>query len=198
MEYQPNLKNITGEGGAVAAIVPGSIASELGLLPVDLILAVGQQQLRDVIDYRFAIADERIELLVRRDDQDTTYEIEKDPDADAGIEFAEPLFDRLRTCNNKCPFCFLTQMPKGFRKTLYLKDDDYRLSFLYGNFVTLTNLKEDDWRRIDEQRLTPMYVSVHATDRYLRSVLLGKPDVPDVMADIKRLGDMGIEVHTQF
>src|SRR6476620_6474848 len=168
MECQPNLKNITGEGGAVAAIVPSSIAAEIGLLPGDLILAVGQQRLRDVIDYRFAIADERIELLVRREDQETIYEIEKDPDEDLGIEFVEPLFDRLRTCNNKCPFCFLTQMPKGMRKSLYLKDDDYRLGFLYGNFVTLTNLSEEDWTRIGEQRLSPLNVSVRATDPQLR------------------------------
>ena len=198
MEYQPNLKNITGEGGAVASIVPGSIAAELGLLPGDLILAVGQQRLRDVIDYRFAIADERIELLVRRDEQETIYEIEKDPDEDLGIGFVEPLFDRLRTCNNKCPFCFLTQMPKGMRKSLYLKDDDYRLGFLYGNFVTLTNLTEDDWRRIEEQHLSPMYVSIHATDRALRAVMLGKPDVPDVLEQIRRFGDLGIDVHTQI
>src|SRR6476659_4778345 len=198
MEYQPNLKNITGEGGAVAAIVPGSIAAELGLLPGDLILAVGQQQLRDVIDYRFAIADERIELLVRRGDEETIYEIEKDPDEELGIEFVEPLFDRLRTCNNKCPFCFLTQMPKGMRKSLYLKDDDYRLGFLYGNFVTLTNLTEDDWQRIEAQHLSPMYVSIHATDRALRAVMLGKPDVPDVLDQIRRFGDLGIDVHTQI
>src|SRR5689334_454579 len=198
MEYQPNLKHITGEGGAVASIVPGSIAAELGLLPGDLILAVGQQRLRDVIDYRFATADERIELLVRRGEQETIYEIEKDPDEDLGIEFVEPLFDRLRTCNNKCPFCFLTQMPKGMRKSLYLKDDDYRLGFLYGNFVTLTNLTEDDWQRIEEQHLSPMYVSIHATDRALRAVMLGKPDLPDVLDQIRRFGDLGIDVHTQI
>jgi putative radical SAM enzyme (TIGR03279 family) len=157
MEYQPDLKNITGVGGAIAAIVPASIAAELGLQPGDLVLAVGDRQLRDVIDYRFAIAEERIELLVRRGDEQTIYEIEKDADEDLGIEFVEPLFDRLRTCNNKCPFCFLTQMPKGMRKSLYLKDDDYRLGFLYGNFVTLTNLNEHDWQRIEEQHLSPMY-----------------------------------------
>ncbi|HJZ48830.1 MAG TPA: DUF512 domain-containing protein [Roseiflexaceae bacterium] len=198
MEYQPDLKNITGEGGAVASITAGSIAAELGLLPGDLILAVGERRLRDVIDYRFAIADERIELLVRRGDEETIYEIEKDLDEDLGIEFVEPLFDRLRTCNNKCPFCFLTQMPKGMRKSLYLKDDDYRLGFLYGNFVTLTNLTEADWQRIEEQHLSPMYVSIHATDRALRAVMLAKHDVPDVLDQIRRFGELGIEVHTQI
>src|SRR6266496_4251450 len=198
MEYQPDLKNITGAGGTIAEIGRGSIADDLGLLPGDVVLAVGDRRLRDVIDYRFATADERIELLVRRDDQETIYEIEKDPDEDLGIGFVEPLFDRLRTCNNKCPFCFLTQMPKGMRKSLYLKDDDYRLGFLYGNFVTLTNLTEDDWRRIEMQHLSPMYVSIHATDRALRAVMLGKPDVPDVLDQIRRFGELGIDVHTQI
>lgn len=198
MEYQPNLKNITGSGGAVIAVDPGSTGARLGLRPGDMVVAVDGQPMRDVIDFRFAAAEEHIVLEVRRDDQQLSFAVDKEIDDLLGLEFSEPLWDRLRTCNNKCPFCFLTQMPKGFRKTLYLKDDDYRLSFLYGNFVTLTNLKEEDWQRIDEQRLSPMYVSVHATDRYLRSVLLGKPNVSDVMADIKRLGEMGIDVHTQF
>ncbi|MEN9937724.1 MAG: hypothetical protein RLZZ387_4303 [Chloroflexota bacterium] len=198
MEYQPDLRNITGEGGVVAAVEPGSIADELGLEPGDVVVAVGEHRLRDVIDYRFAMAAEEIELLVRRGDEETIYEIEKDADEDLGIAFVEPLFERLRTCNNKCPFCFLTQMPKGLRRSLYLKDDDYRLGFLYGNFVTFTNLKEDDWQRIDEQRLSPQYISVHATDRALRAVLLGKPDVPDVLEQIRRLGDMGIAVHAQI
>ena len=198
MEYQPDLKNITGEGGAVSAIIPGSIADAIGLQAGDTVLAVGERRLRDVIDYRFAMADERIELLVRRGDEETIYEIEKDPDEDLGIEFVEPLFDRLRTCNNKCPFCFLTQMPKGMRKSLYLKDDDYRLGFLYGNFVTLTNLTEADWQRIEEQHLSPMYVSIHATDPALRAVLLGKPELPDVLEQIRRFGRLGVEVHTQI
>lgn len=197
MEYQPDLKNITGEGGVISNIIKGSIADELGLQPGDAVLALQSQRLRDVIDYRFAMAEEQLELLVRRGEQETIYEIEKDADEDLGIEFVEPLFDRLRTCNNKCPFCFLTQMPKGLRRSLYLKDDDYRLGFLYGNFVTFTNLKDEDWQRIEEQRLSPQYISVHATDRALRSVLLGKADVPDVLEQIRRLGALGITVHAQ-
>jgi NifB/MoaA-like Fe-S oxidoreductase len=197
MEYQPDIKRITGEGGVISRIIPNSIAAELGLQPGDVVVSAGDQRLRDVIDYRFATAEEQVELLVRRGDDEVIYELEKDADDDLGIEFTEPLFDRLRTCNNKCPFCFLTQMPKGMRKTLYLKDDDFRLSFLYGNFVTLTNLSDDDWSRIEQQRLSPMYVSIHATDRTLRAVLLGKADVPDVIAQIRQLGEWGITVHTQ-
>lgn len=199
MEYQPDIKQITGEGGVVAEVAAGSIAEALGIKPGDVVVAVGDQRLRDVIDYRFAIAEERIELLVRAaNGEETIFEIEKNPDEDLGIEFTEPLFDRLRTCNNKCPFCFLTQMPKGFRKTLYLKDDDYRLSFLYSNFVTFTNLSEADWERIEQQRLSPMHISVHATDPFWRAVMLGKKELPDVREQIRRLGAMGIEVHTQI
>jgi NifB/MoaA-like Fe-S oxidoreductase len=197
VEYQPDIKQITGEGGVIAAVAPDGIAADLGLKPGDVIVAVGGQQLRDVIDYRFAIAEERVELLVRSGGEEQLIEIEKDADDDLGVEFTEPLFDRLRTCNNKCPFCFLTQMPKGFRKTLYLKDDDFRLSFLYNNFVTFTNLSESDWERIERQRLSPMNISVHATDPFWRAVMLGKKDVPDVREQIRRLGAMGIDVHSQ-
>jgi NifB/MoaA-like Fe-S oxidoreductase len=198
VEYQPDVKKITGEGGVIAAVAPTSIAAALGLRPGDTLIAVDDQRLRDVIDYRFAIAEERITLHVRTAAGAIAHVVTKDPDEDLGIEFTEPLFDRLRTCNNKCPFCFLTQMPRGFRKTLYLKDDDYRLSFLYNNFVTFTNLSEDDWQRIETQRLSPMHISVHATDPFWRAIMLGKRDVPDVREQIRRLGAAGIAVHTQI
>ncbi len=198
VEYQPDPTRIRQSGGQISHILPNSIADELGLQPGDTVLAVNGLTLRDVIDYRFAIADEECELLVHTSEGDILYDIQKDDDEDLGIEFVEPLFDRLRTCNNKCPFCFLTQMPKGMRKTLYLKDDDYRLSFLYGNFVTMTNLTEEDWQRIEQQRLSPLYLSIHATDRALRAILLGKQDVPDVLDQIGRLAAANIEVHTQI
>jgi NifB/MoaA-like Fe-S oxidoreductase len=199
VEYQPNVKHITGEGGLISAVRTKSIAAELGIRPGDTLVSVSGQRLRDVIDYRFAIADECIEVLVRSaSGEEMIYEIEKDPDEDLGVDFDEPLFDRLRTCNNKCPFCFLTQMPKGFRKTLYLKDDDYRLSFIYNNFVTFTNLTEDDWQRIEQQHLSPMNISVHATDPAWRAIMLGKRDVPDVREQIRRLGSLGVTVHTQI
>jgi NifB/MoaA-like Fe-S oxidoreductase len=198
VEYQPDIKQITGTGGLISAVEPGSIADDLGLAPGDILVAIGGQVLRDVIDYRFAVAESEIELLVRNTaGEETIYEIEKDPDEELGLQFSEPLFDRLRTCNNKCPFCFITQMPRKLRKTLYLKDDDYRLSFLYNNFVTFTNLTEADWERIERQRLSPMNISVHATDPAWRAIMLGKQDVPDVREQIRRLGRAGISVHTQ-
>ena len=148
MEYQPDLKKITGNGGEISELDPQGTGAEAGLLVGDLVISINGERLRDAIDYRFYIANEEVELEVLREGETLIFEIEKDDDDDLGIEFGEPLFDKLRTCNNKCPFCFLTQMPKGLRKTLYLKDDDYRLGFLYGNFVTFTNLDEDDWQRI--------------------------------------------------
>lgn len=185
-------------GGTIAWVAPDSIADALQLHPGDVVLAVSGLAVRDVIDYRFALADEYVELLVRTDDGDVLFEIEKECDDDLGIEFVHPLFDRERTCWNACPFCFVAQMPAGMRQSLYLKDDDYRLSFLYGNFITLTNLREEDWERIAAQHLSPLYISVHATDRTLRSILLGRSLVPDVRDQIRRLGDSGIQVHTQI
>ena len=199
MAVLSDCKPITGAGGVITAVAPASLAATLGLQPGDTVVAVGAQRLRDVIDYRFAIAEAQITLHIRTAAGATqTHTVTKDPDADLGLTFADPLFDRLRTCTNKCPFCFLTQMPKGFRKTLYLKDDDYRLSFLYHNFVTFTNLSEADWERIAEQRLSPLHISVHATDPFWRAVMLGKGDLPDVCAQIRRLGALGITVHTQL
>ncbi|MFN7472422.1 MAG: PDZ domain-containing protein, partial [Roseiflexaceae bacterium] len=171
MEYQPDLKKITGTGGEIAELDSRGTGLAAGLQLGDIVVSVNGHRLRDAIDFRFYIANELVEVAVLRGEESLIFEIEKDEDDDLGIEFSEPLFDRLRTCNNKCPFCFLTQMPKGLRKTLYLKDDDYRLGFLYGNFVTFTNLVEEDWQRIDEQRLSPQYISVHATDKTARAVL---------------------------
>lgn len=197
MEYQPDSHISYHQGGTISGVTPGSIADDLELQPGDIVLAINDRPVRDIIDYRFAIASEQIELLVRGSTRSIIYEIEKSADEDLGLAFVDPLFDPLRICKNKCPFCFLAQMPRGMRKSLYLKDDDFRLSFLYGNFVTLTNLTSDDWQRIEEQRLSPLHISVHATDHMLRSVLLGKPDIPDVLAQIRRLGNAGISVHTQ-
>jgi putative radical SAM enzyme (TIGR03279 family) len=115
-----------------------------------------------------------------------------------GLTFVEPIFDRIRRCNNRCEFCFVAQMPEGLRPSLYVKDDDYRTSFLFGSYVTLTNLTEDDWDRIERQHLSPLYVSVHATEQDLRRRFLNNPDAPDLMAQLRRLAAMDIVVHTQI
>jgi putative radical SAM enzyme (TIGR03279 family) len=185
------------EGGVIESVREGSIAHEAGLRAGDRVLRIGERTLRDAVDYQFHAADAAITLEVLRGDAPQTIEIEKHPDEDLGIAFQDAAFDGVRTCNNACFFCFLKGNPKGMRKTLYVKDDDYRLSFFHGNFVTLTNLEEDDWERLAEQRLSPINVSVHATDVELRRYLLGNKTAPDIVAQLRRLGETGIRAHTQ-
>ncbi len=185
------------EGGIIDGVRAGSIADEIGLRAGDRITAVGGRTLRDAVDFQFYAADDVIELEVVRDGTAEIIEIEKPADADLGLSFQDAAFDGVRTCNNACFFCFLKGNPKGMRKTLYVKDDDYRLSFFHGNFVTLTNLDDDDWARLDEQRLSPINVSVHATDVELRRYLLGNKTAPDICAQLRRLGEMHIRANTQ-
>ncbi len=185
--------------GLIESVLPGSLADELGLAPGDELLAINGHPLRDVIDVRFYAADESLELLVRREETLTLFEVERDYEQPLGLGFAHPTFDvEIRRCNNRCRFCFVRQMPPGLRRALYVKDDDYRYSFLHGQYVTLTNLSEEDWGRIVEQGLSPLYVSVHATEPELRRRLLGNPHAPDVMDQLHRLAQAGIEVHTQL
>ena len=153
----------------ITTVLPDSIAAEIGFEAGDAIISINGQQPRDLIDYQFLCADEFLELEVL-DTQGKTHkiEIEKDYDQNLGLEFQSALFDRLIQCNNRCPFCFIDQQPPGKRETLYLKDDDYRLSFLYGSYLTLTNLSPKEWDRIAQMRLSPLYVSVHATEPEIR------------------------------
>jgi putative radical SAM enzyme (TIGR03279 family) len=185
--------------GLISAVDPGGLAAELGLRPGDELLAINDHNLRDVIDVQFYAAEEYLELLVRRDGELITYEAERDYDQTLGIEFEHPTFDiDIRRCNNLCAFCFVLQTAPRMRRTLYIKDDDYRYSFLQGHYVTLTNLADEDWARIEEQHLSPLYVSVHATELELRRKVLRNPNAPDVLAQMRWLGERGIELHTQI
>lgn len=188
-------------GGLVAAVEPESLAGEVGIEPGDRLLFINGHPLRDEIDVRFYGADEELLLVVERAGQRHTIEIERDYDEPLGIVFAEPLFDGIRECANHCPFCFVAQMPPRslapMRPSLYVRDDDFRLSFLQGSYVTLTNLDESDWQRIGEQRLSPLYVSVHATDPAVRRALLGNAAAPPILPQLARLGELGITVHAQ-
>ncbi|NLT74644.1 MAG: DUF512 domain-containing protein [Chloroflexi bacterium] len=184
-------------GGRIAHVEPGSIGDEIGAEPGDLLVSINGHPLRDMIDYQFYGAEEELTLQILRGGRLHRIQVEREYDESLGLVFAEPLFDGLRQCSNRCPFCFVAQMPRGMRKTLYVRDDDYRLSFLHGSFVTLTNLQEDDWQRIGEQNLSPLYVSVHATDLHVRRALLGNGRAGDIVRQIERLGHMNIRVHTQ-
>ena len=180
-------------------VCPGSPAWEAGIRPGDVLLRINGRDPRDVIDVLFYQAEPAVELLVAHaDGAQERILIEKHPDEDLGLEWDIATWDGLRLCNNNCFFCFLKGLPKGLRRTLYLKDDDYRLSFLHGNFVTLTNLTEEDWARLEEQRLSPLHVSVHATDPELRRRMLKNPAAPDIREQLRRLGRLGIEVHAQI
>lgn len=185
-------------GLVIAQIEPGSLAEELGLQRGDAVLSVNGKRVMDTLDYRFHVTEPYVELTVLRGDKTLSLAMEKEPYDLLGIEFENDLADKIHTCNNKCVFCFIHQMPKGMRRSLYLMDDDFRLSFLYGNYVTLTNVKEEEFQRILEQKLTPMYVSVHATDPELRGRLLGKREPAPILPVLQRLHDGGIDVHAQI
>ncbi|MDD4601994.1 hypothetical protein SDC9_05886 [bioreactor metagenome] len=184
--------------GVIAQISPNSIADELGLMSGDKIIAVNGQKVTDLIDLSFAFADEEVELLVERvNGVQEIFEIEKDYDEDMGLEFESAVFDGVRRCANQCIFCFVDQMAPNMRPSLYVKDDDYRLSFLYGNFVTLTNLVEQDIDRIKRLHLSPLYVSVHATDGQVRANMLNNKNASKIIEQLNKLTAFGVEIHTQ-
>jgi putative radical SAM enzyme (TIGR03279 family) len=184
--------------GRIATVAPGSIAEELELQPGDLLLAVNGAAVADYIAYRFAIADEVVTLAVARDGECWEIEIEKEVDEDLGIGFEEDVFDGMRRCANRCVFCFEEQMPAGMRSSLSARDDDFRLSFLHGNFITLTNLRPGEWERILREHLTPLYVSVHATDPEVRRRMIHNRRAGEILPQLRQLGEAGIEAHTQI
>lgn len=186
-------------GGLITGIVPGSVAGEIGLQPGDELLAINDNPVEDIIDVQFYSAEEWLELLVRRGDDHFLFEAARAYEQPLGIEFTHPTFDTdIRRCNNLCEFCFVLQMAPRMRRTLYIKDDDYRYSFLFGHFVTLTNMAEHDWWRIETMGLSPLYISVHVTDTEMRRRFLRNEDAPDIMAQLRWLAERGVEMHTQL
>lgn len=189
----------TFSGGRIEALQPDGLGAAIGLRPGDELLAINDQPVEDVIDVQFYGADEELELLIRRQDEYLLFEAEREYDQQLGLQFAHPTFDvDIRRCNNLCEFCFVLQMAPRFRRTLYIKDDDYRYSFLFGHFVTLTNLTEHDWWRIETMRLSPLYVSVHVTDLEMRRRFLRNATAPDIMDQLRWLKERHIDVHTQL
>lgn len=189
----------TFRGGQITGIEPGSVAAAIGLHAGDELLAVNDQPVQDIIDVQFYAADEELTLTIRREGEILHFTAEREYHQALGLEFSHPTFDTdIRRCNNLCEFCFVLQMAPKFRRTLYIKDDDYRYSFLFGHYVTLTNLSEHDWQRIRQMRLSPLYVSVHVTDLEERRRYLRNHAAPDIMSQLRQLATWGIEVHTQL
>jgi putative radical SAM enzyme (TIGR03279 family) len=182
----------------ITKVLPDSIAAEIGFEAGDRLVSINGQAPRDLIDYQFLCADEVLELEVL-DTKGVTHhvEIEKDYDDDLGLEFDTALFDGLMQCNNRCPFCFIDQQPPGMRQTLYLKDDDYRLSFLYGSYLTLTNLSQREWDRIAQMRLSPLFVSVHATEPDVRTRLLKNPRAGQILKQLQWFQENQLQIHAQ-
>ncbi|GAP95877.1 TIGR03279 family radical SAM protein [Leptolyngbya sp. NIES-2104] len=182
----------------VTSVLSGSIAEEIGFEMGDRIVSINGEKPRDLIDYQFLCADEVLELeVIDKKGKTHHIEIEKDYDEDLGLEFETALFDGLIQCTNRCPFCFIDQQPPGKRDSLYLKDDDYRLSFLYGSYLTLTNLTQREWNRIEQMRLSPLYVSVHATESDVRLRLLKNPRAGQILDQLKWFQERQLQIHAQ-
>lgn len=183
----------------IIGIAPDSIAEEMEIEAGDMLLSINGNNINDIIDFQFFTQDDYFEIEIEKPDGEIWgIEIDKDFDEELGIELDGVVYDRMQVCKNRCLFCFIDQLPKNMRKTLYVKDDDYRYSFLYGNFITLTNLKEKDWDKIVTMRLSPLYVSVHTMNPDLRVRMLNNPKAETINEDLARLKEAGIEVHTQI
>lgn len=183
----------------VSEVLKGSIAEELEIQPGDEILSIDVTQMLDMIDYNFMCKSDFLTIEVKKTDGEIeVIEIEKDFDEDLGIVFESAVFDRVKPCLNKCIFCFVDQQPKGLRETLYVKDDDYRLSYLQGTYITLTNLKEEDKERIKRMHLGPFYVSVHTTNPDLRVKMLRNPNAGKALENLKWFRKNKIPFHAQI
>ena len=186
-------------GHIIDKVEPGSIAHELEIEPGDILLKINNQTIKDVFDYHYLINDEYLTVLIQKpNNEEWELEIEKDYEQDLGIVFSESLMDCYRSCKNKCVFCFIDQNPKGMRETIYFKDDDARLSFLQGNYITLTNMKDDDINRIIKYKLEPVNISVHTTNPELRVKMLHNRFAGDALEKLKKLHDNGITMNSQI
>lgn len=187
------------KGHVISKVRDGSIAMELELEPGDRLIAINDKEIEDVFDYQFMAEDEYIVLtVIKKNNEEWELEIEKEYGEELGIEFENSLMDEYRSCRNKCMFCFIDQMPEGMRETLYFKDDDSRLSFLQGNYVTLTNMSDKDINRIIEYKLSPINISIHTTNKELRCKMLNNRFAGTALDKIDTLYKAGIEMNGQI
>jgi putative radical SAM enzyme (TIGR03279 family) len=184
-------------GGALSSVESGSPGDRAGLRVGDVLLSANGKDLRDILDWQWVSDDSSVEVSVRRESSVETLTLSRDAGEAWGIACSDAVFDGVRTCNNHCVFCFMTQLPEGLRSALYLRDDDYRLSFLQGNFITLTNLTDSDVERIAEQHLSPLYVSLHAVDPAVRDTLIHAEE-DRTLERFDALLDAGIDFHVQI
>jgi putative radical SAM enzyme (TIGR03279 family) len=182
----------------VVAVAPGSVGERFGISIGDELASLNGVVPRDIIEYQMLVDEARLDLEINRGGITLELSLEKGPGEPLGLEVSSALFDRIRTCDNHCAFCFIYQLPKGMRKSLYVKDDDYRLSFLYGNFTTLTRFTELDFERVVTERLSPLYVSIHSTDPDVRASMLRNRRGATSLRWLRALLDAGIEVHGQI
>lgn len=185
--------------GKIIEVLPDSIAEEIGIEAGDELLSINGEQIRDLIDYNYHCADDYLELEIKKPDGEIWMcELEKDADEEMGLVFAANVFDRIRPCHNHCLFCFIDQLPPKPRRSLLLKDDDYRMSFLEGNYVTCTNMDDADFQRIADMHLSPLYVSVHTVDPLLRQRMLGRKEPAEILLTLQRLIAGGCQIHAQI
>ena len=183
----------------VKEVMPGSIAEEMGMEAGDVLLSMNDKEIEDVFDYRYLMKDEYVEILVRKaDGAEWLLEIDKDYDEDLGVEFENGLMSDYRSCSNKCIFCFIDQMPPGMRETLYFKDDDSRLSFLQGNYITLTNMDDHDVERIIQMQLAPINISVQTTNPELRCKVLHNRFAGEKLRFLDRFYEGHVEMNGQI
>ena len=191
--------NVKNTNNIISKVYKGSIAEELGIEVGDLLISINGEPIHDIIEYRFLLSDEYLEVEIKKQNKEIyIYEIEKEYDDDLGIEFTNPIIDKAKSCRNKCVFCFIDQLPKGMRETLYFKDDDSRLSFLQGNFVTLTNMSEEDINNIIKYRISPINISVHTTNPELRKTMIKNKFAGNLYSIMQRLADAQIQMNCQI
>ena len=191
--------NVKNTNNVISQVYKDSIADELGIEVGDLLISINGEPIHDIIEYRFLLSDEYLEVEIQKQNREVyIYEIEKDYDDDLGIEFTNPIIDKAKSCRNKCVFCFIDQLPKGMRETLYFKDDDSRLSFLQGNFVTLTNMSEEDINNIIKYRISPINISVHTTNPELRKTMIKNKFAGNLYSIMERLAEAQIQMNCQI
>lgn len=182
----------------IAGVVNGSPAERHGIRPGDYLVSINGNGIADILDYRFYLCEKKLHILTKRDGEERAVEIRKGEYDDIGLEFETFLMDRKHSCRNKCIFCFIDQLPRGMRDTLYFKDDDSRLSFLQGNYITMTNLCDADVDRIIKMKMSPINISVHTTNPELRTFMLKNPNAGKSLSYLKRFADAGTEMNCQI